>query len=123
MFGFICSARKRQKAYELLSKKHFISTQVLAENANVCRNKFHLEITVVKQHIQNLLSNCDVVVIQPDFLEKALSISEKYHYRFYDSLIIATALEADCTVLYSEDLHDKQVIEKKLTIVNPFRGF
>lgn len=39
----------------------------------------------------------------------------------YDSLIIATALEASCTTLYSEDMQHGQLIENKLLIINPFK--
>jgi predicted nucleic acid-binding protein len=52
--------------------------------------------------------------------EKALQIAEQYRYHIYDSLLIAAALKASCTVLYSEDMHDGQVIEG-LTIRNPFQ--
>lgn len=50
-----------------------------------------------------------------------MRIQSRYLYSFYDSLIIAAALEAGCGNLYSEDLQDRQRIEQ-LTIVNPFRG-
>ena len=38
----------------------------------------------------------------------------------YDSQIIAAALTAGCTVLYSEDMQHGQLIDGTLTIVNPF---
>lgn len=50
----------------------------------------------------------------------ACSIAERYGFSFYDSLIIASALESDCTTLYTEDLHDGQVLEGVLIIRNPF---
>ena len=49
----------------------------------------------------------------------AVSLQGRYGYSFYDSLIIAAALEVGCTRLYSEDLqHDQRI--HGLTIVNPF---
>jgi predicted nucleic acid-binding protein len=111
---------KKQKALQLLHQNHLISTQVLAENSNVCRQKFHLDIPTTKQHVRHLFSNCQVVVIQPEYIFRALSLSDKYQFGFYDSLIVATALENDCRILYSEDLQNGQVIEGKLKIVNPF---
>lgn len=51
--------------------------------------------------------------------EHALRLKSRYHYSFYDSLIIAAALEAGCTRLLSEDMQDGQRIEG-LTISNPF---
>jgi predicted nucleic acid-binding protein len=51
--------------------------------------------------------------------QRALDIQARYHYGFYDALIIAAALDAGCTRLYSEDLQHGQRIER-LTIENPF---
>jgi predicted nucleic acid-binding protein len=52
--------------------------------------------------------------------EAALSIAARLHYQLYDAMIIAAALEAGCVTLYSEDLQHGQVIERRLTIRNPF---
>jgi len=49
----------------------------------------------------------------------ALAIAERYGYRIYDALIIASAAEAGCRTLYSEDLADGQEIAG-VRIVNPF---
>lgn len=51
---------------------------------------------------------------------KALKIKEKYKLQYYDSLILATALENGCTLLYSEDMQHEQIIENQIKIVNPF---
>ena len=51
---------------------------------------------------------------------KALRLKEKYKFQFYDALIVATALENGCSVLFSEDMQHHQVINDVLTIVNPF---
>ena len=111
---------KKQKALQLLQEGHVISTQVVAENANVCRKKYRLDISTTEQHIQNLLAFCQVVLIQPESIISALSLSNKFSYSFYDSLIIASALESGCTILYSEDLHIGQVVNGQLKIANPF---
>ena len=51
----------------------------------------------------------------------ALVIASKHKYSFYDSLVIAAALEKKCDILYSEDLQHNQKIEGTLVIVNPFK--
>jgi predicted nucleic acid-binding protein len=43
-------------------------------------------------------------------------------FSHYDSLIVATALSINCSVLYSEDLQHGQVVDGRLTIVNPFKS-
>ena len=50
----------------------------------------------------------------------ALKLKQNYNLQFYDALIVSTALKNSCTILYSEDMQDKLVIEKKLKIINPF---
>jgi predicted nucleic acid-binding protein len=40
----------------------------------------------------------------------------------HDALIVAAALLAGCTTLYSEAMQDGQVIDRQLTIRNPFIG-
>ena len=47
---------------------------------------------------------------------------ERYKFSFYDSVIVASALQARCKVLYSEDLQHGQVIDKQLRVTNPFEG-
>ncbi|GAB4289651.1 MAG: hypothetical protein Fur0025_24150 [Oscillatoriaceae cyanobacterium] len=53
-------------------------------------------------------------------LLKALDINEMYNYSYWDSLLIATALSNDCSILYSEDMQHNQLIENKTRIINPF---
>ena len=52
--------------------------------------------------------------------ELGLEIAERYRLSFYDATIVASALRAGCETLYSEDLQDGQIINKQVTIRNPF---
>nr|WP_289626254.1 PIN domain-containing protein [Desulfonauticus submarinus] len=66
----------------------------------------------------------DVVMVVPltlDIVRKSWEIKEKYKFSYWDSLIVASALENNCSILYTEDMQDGQIIEKKLEIVNPFK--
>ena len=54
-----------------------------------------------------------------DLYHRAVAISRRYRIGFYVSLVVAAALEYGCDLLYSEDLHDGQVIDT-VTIRNPF---
>jgi predicted nucleic acid-binding protein len=51
--------------------------------------------------------------------KRAYKIRDKYDFSYWDSLIVASALERGCETLYSEDMQHNQVIENKLTIKNP----
>jgi predicted nucleic acid-binding protein len=55
-----------------------------------------------------------------DTLDSGMRIAAKYGFQFYDALIAAAALAAECTTLYSEDFQDGQVIDGRLTVRNPF---
>jgi predicted nucleic acid-binding protein len=61
------------------------------------------------------------VAITVDTQATALKIARQYGFGIYDALIASSALEVNCATLYSEDLQDGQIIEKRLTIRNPFR--
>lgn len=52
--------------------------------------------------------------------QRALDVQSRWRFGFYDSLIVASALSANCTRLLTEDLQHGQRIEQ-LTVENPFR--
>ena len=54
-----------------------------------------------------------------ELYHRALEIMDLWRYSFYDSLIIASAVQADCALLYTEDMQHGQKI-MNLTINNPF---
>ena len=111
---------KNEIALDLIRKKPIISTQVVLESVNICLKKFKFSKEVSYQHGLNLIDTCTLTLINKRTLILAFKISLQYHYSHWDSLIISSALQNNCTKLYSEDLHNGQVIDKKLTIINPF---
>ena len=70
--------------------------------------------------IERFTIECTVQPITEKTHLSALTIKERYQFSFYDSLIIASALELDCAVLYSEDMQHGQIIDEQLKITNPF---
>jgi predicted nucleic acid-binding protein len=61
-----------------------------------------------------------VAIIQPHTVREACRLAIRYGFSFYDSFIVAAALENGCTTLYFEDLNANQLVEGTLRIVNPF---
>jgi predicted nucleic acid-binding protein len=53
-------------------------------------------------------------------VQDALKIKTRYQFSYWDSLIIASALENGCTILFTEDLQHNQMIEETLWVKNPF---
>ena len=99
-----------------------ISVQVLNELVSVASRKFQMSWTEIRTMLRWVrLLFPKVLPITTGTHEKAVEIAHTYGYVIYDSLIVASSLEAKCSVLYSEDLQHGQVIEDLLTIRNPFR--
>ncbi len=97
-----------------------ISTQVIQEISNVAIKKSLLDKNELLDYV-NRLANLEVGVISEDIIKEAIRIKFRYQLSFYDSLIVATAIENNCTRLYSEDLNNGQSIEG-LQIINPFNN-
>jgi len=114
---------KQEKALNLVDKyseNSIISTQVISELSNILFKKFKLSSIEIERTILEIDNYIDIVNFSMTTQIKALKIKDKYKLQFYDSLIIATAIENQCTVLYSEDMQDGLLIDDILTIVNPF---
>ncbi|HET9265462.1 MAG TPA: PIN domain-containing protein [Vicinamibacterales bacterium] len=108
-------------AEALLAGGGIISVQVLNELANVTRKKLRLS----REEIDEALAAIRVLCPSPvpltiDTHDAGRRIAAKYGYSMFDGLIAASALEAACDTLYSEDLQNGQVIEGRVTIRNPF---
>jgi predicted nucleic acid-binding protein len=112
---------KRQQAIDCVrSGEAWISTQVLNETINVLKRKFSLSYSQIREAVQELSEGFPIVLVSVNTIEMALNLAERYQYSYFDSLILASALEAGCQILYSEDLQDGQRIENQLMIINPF---
>ena len=98
-----------------------ISFQVVQECLNTVLRKAEIPLSTdeTRQYLDNVLAPLYRVPASLSLYRRALDLQTRYRYGFYDSLIVAAALDVGCTVLYSEDLQDGQRIER-LTIENPF---
>ncbi|MDD5373032.1 MAG: PIN domain-containing protein [Sulfurimonas sp.] len=117
-------AQKQSIAFSLLDGEYnnaLISKQVINELANILLKKFKLSSNQVENAILELDTIVNIVDFDLSTQIKALHVKDKYNLQFYDSLIIATALENKCTTLYSEDMHNGMLIENRLKIINPFK--
>ncbi|MCI5120336.1 MAG: PIN domain-containing protein [Candidatus Electrothrix sp. AUS4] len=112
---------KRAVAEELLMRDGIvISPQVISEFVSVTLRKRILDPEKVTEYARKFLEVFQITVIASGTIATALDIMTKYQFSWWDSLILAAALESSCSVVYSEDMQAGQVIEGKLTIVNPF---
>jgi predicted nucleic acid-binding protein len=110
-----------EPARELLAEGGVIGVQILNEFVAVTRRKAGMSWKEVFEALAAIRVLCPSPrALTAETHEAALRIAERHGYHIFDSLVIAAAIEASCTTLYSEDLHDGQVIDG-LTIRNPFK--
>ncbi len=114
------SATKSATARKLVTERRIVSTQVINE---VCVNllrKAHRSEEEIRRVVQAFYSQHRVVPLDELTMLAASELREAYSLSYWDSLIVATALDADATLLYSEDMHHDLWIKARLRIVNPF---
>jgi predicted nucleic acid-binding protein len=114
-------AVKADRAEALLASGGTISVQVLNEFASVASRKLAMPISEIRDVLSTIRAVCTVKPLDVETHELALDLAERQNFSIYDGLIVAAAVRAGCTVLYTEDLHHGQMIEK-LQIQNPFFG-
>ena len=95
-----------------------ISNQVLHEYYNVMlKNK--VPDTLIQRNIARITARCDIFCVDLTSLEISMKIRNRFMFSWWDSLIVAAALQKGCSRLYTEDLQHGQTIDG-LTIINPF---
>jgi len=98
------------------------STQVLNEFHSNLVKKFKLDDVAVFNIVeQNILPISLIAPIGFQTYQLVFNLRLQYSVSFWDSLIVASALENNCTTLYSEDMQHQQKIENQLLIINPFK--
>ena len=115
---------KMERAHELVGRSltngsGCISYQVVQETLNVLTGKLGMSAESIRRLLDEILVPLWQVNPTAALYQSAVSLQSRYGFSFYDSLIIAAALEAGCTRLYSEDLQHGQQVQR-LTILNPF---
>jgi len=121
VYAFTDDARAAT-AQALLDRGCTISVQGLNEFANVARRKLGKSWREIRDDLAAIRTVCPTVVpIDLDTHEAALRLAERYGFAMFDALMVATALQAGSSTLWSEDMQDGMLIDGKLRIANPFR--
>lgn len=113
---------KHKRAVSLLKNlpdRVVVSTQVINEfYSALSKNK--IKDSYIQEIIEQIIPEVEMMELTINTIRISWKIKLRYHFSIYDSLIVASALEAGCTTLYSEDLQHDQFIEGKVRVVNPF---
>jgi predicted nucleic acid-binding protein len=112
---------KQNIAINILADGPSFCSQNLSEFANVCLKRWKFPKSKVAELIKTYLRQANYIPVSEPILLKAMDIMNTYDFQLFDSIIIASALNTGCLILYSEDMNDGQIIEKQLKIVNPFK--
>lgn len=117
---------KQKKARELILKgltarKAVISYQVVQEFFNIALRKFSHPMTVseAEHYLRTIFQPLLSVQSSYTLFSRALRLEEGHRLSWYDALIVAAAMENQCTILYSEDMHHGHRFGE-LQIKNPF---
>jgi predicted nucleic acid-binding protein len=122
VYAMAQSDLRTQRAEELLTQGGVVSVQVLNEFARVALARMKMPWSDVRQALDLILVFCpEPLPLSLTTHRDALMIAERYRLGIFDALIVASALEANCTIVYSEDMRDGQVIDGRVRIRNPFR--
>jgi predicted nucleic acid-binding protein len=112
---------KQAKATELVEKavRYVVSEQVIAEVSVNLLRKAKIEDNHLMRVVESFYGRCEVVASNLDLHQTAHRLRGKYSVSYWDSLIVAAALTADCTTLFTEDMQHGLLVEGKLTVQNP----
>ena len=111
---------KSERAARIISLPQIVSVQVINE---VCVNllrKGRRSEDEIAEVIRAFHSRHHVAPLNEDVMLRAVELRRTCSFSYWDSLIVAAALSAGATVLYSEDLQHQQLVDGSLRILNPF---
>lgn len=114
------SSTKRAIANDLLAGNPRISSQVISEYLNTTRRLLNLSKDELLIQTSALFSGCTIIPVLPYTLLFASELVNQYKFQLFDAVIVASAIEGHCDILYSEDMQHGLVVDKSLTIINPF---
>jgi predicted nucleic acid-binding protein len=111
---------KADRAEALVAQGPRISVQVLNEAMVNCRRKAGLSWDETGIFLSGIAALCPIEALTLETHEVGRALAERYGFSVYDAMIVAAALIAGCTTLYTEDMHDGLQVEGQLLLVNPF---
>src|ERR1035437_1135011 len=112
---------RKQIAKAIITECNIISLQVVNETVYVLMRKFNFTPKEVDKVIEFMRQNFVISDLNILILDQTVKILVKYGFSFWDSMMVAAALKNHCSILYSEDMQNNQIIEDRLQIINPFK--
>ncbi|MGA8617565.1 MAG: PIN domain-containing protein [Candidatus Sulfotelmatobacter sp.] len=115
---------KQRRALDLVTEHRrartgVVSLQVLQEYFVTATRKLHVESSIARRKVE-LLAEFHVAAPDVSDILAAIDLHRLHNLSFWDALVIRSAKQSGCTVLFSEDVQHSRDIDG-LQIVNPFR--
>jgi predicted nucleic acid-binding protein len=115
---------KQRRSIDLIAEHRrarsgVVSLQILQEYFVTVTRKLHVESSIARRKVELLAEFYVAVPDVPDILA-AIDLHRLHDLSFWDALVIRSAKQSGCTVLFSEDMQHTRAIDG-LQIVNPFR--
>lgn len=129
IYAFLESEKERAKQQHILSLLEnipsvstvFVSVQVINEFHWILSRKYGIDDVTIKAKVtKGIAAVANIASLDFKVYQDAYRIRGKYNVSFWDSLIVASALNNSCTILYSEDMQHGLMIDSKLKVINPF---
>lgn len=111
---------RADRAETELSAGGVLSVQVLNEFASVASRKLKMSISEIREVLAAIRAVCKIVPLTEETHDLGLQVAERHGLAIYDAMIVASALLAGCRTVVSEDMQDRQILEGRLEVRNPF---
>ena len=111
---------KQNIARDLIVRLPVVITQAVSEYINVLLRIMKIPKTLIVKACMPNLRHCQIQAVEISTLQTAERLIDRYDFQIFDAIIVASALETGCQTLYSEDMQHKMVIDRQLSIINPF---
>ena len=99
------------------------SIQVMNEASNIWFKKYNLSKVEIIKYLDEIELLCnEIMPVQRKTINQAIDIKDRYGYSLYDCLMLASAIEANCSMILTEDMKNGQIINGTLKIANPFNS-
>ena len=114
------SSPKHQQALTVISQSGvMLSTQVVNEVCNNLLRKAGYTEQEIRQTVENFQQRYPIHSVTLNEACQASELRESFSLSYWDSLVVASAIAADCRIIYSEDMHNGLNING-LQLINPF---
>ena len=114
------SIGKQNISRDLIIHSPVVCTQVVSEYISVLKHIMKISKTAVLHACMSNLKHCQIQTVDFATLQTAERLIHRYDFQLFDAIIVASALDIGCQILYSEDMQHQMIIDKRLSIINPF---